>query len=302
MTHLAVTGASGFVGARLLERLRADGRAVSAPRRGMGSDGVPAWALPAGVEVLVHTAARVHVMQDKAADPLLAFRQANVEGTLRLARQAAAAGARRFVFVSSVKVNGEASGARPFGHADLPAPADAYGVSKHEAEQGLLALSRETGLEVVMVRPPLVYGPGVRANFLKMMQFVKMGLPLPLGAVRNRRSLVALDNLVDLLVSCSDHAAAAGQTFMVSDGHDVSVAELLRMLAAAMGKRSRLLPVPPALLGAAAALLGKSAAAERLLGSLQVDLAHTSQTLGWRPPLDMQTGIRQCVAHFLTHN
>lgn len=309
MKKFLVTGANGFVGRALCGTLGARGLPfVAAVRQATQAGQYPTGDLgpatkwePAlrDCDVVIHLAARVHIMNDVARDPLAAFREMNVDATLNLARQAAACGVKRFVFVSSVKVNGEETTGRPFTAFDAPAPNDAYGQSKHEAELALAALARETGLEVVIVRPPLIYGPGVRANFFKLMQLVKLGVPLPLGAVRNRRSMVALDNLLDLLITCALHSGAAGQTFLVSDDDDVSVSELLRMLARSMGKPSRLLPFPASALAGIAAVLGKSAVANRLLGSLQVDIAHTKSTLGWQPPAGVQASLDKAVAHFL---
>ena len=246
---------------------------------------------------MVHTAARVHVMRDRSSNPLDAFRSVNAEGTLRLARQASALGVQRFVLISSAKVNGENTRhAQPFSAGTEPTPEDAYGISKAEAEAALKAISAETGMEFVIIRPPLVYGPGVKGNFAALMRAVARGLPLPFGAVTdNRRSLVALDNLVDLVVICIDHPAAANQTFMVSDGEDLSTADLLRRLGVAMGKPARLLNAPPALLGAAAAMIGKRAVAQRLLDNLQVDISHTRSTLGWKPPVSVDEGLRRAV-------
>jgi UDP-glucose 4-epimerase len=233
-------------------------------------------------------------MQETTADPLTEFRRVNVQGTLNLARQAAAAGVRRFVFVRSIKVNGESTqpGA-PFKADDAPAPLDAYGVSKMEAEQGLRELAGQTGIEVIIIRPPLVYGPGVKANFAAMMHWLKRGVPLPLGAIHNQRSLVALDNLVALLMTCLTHPAAANQTFMVSDGEDVSTTELLLRMGQAMGKPARLLPVPASWLKLAAALIGKPDVAQRLCGSLQVDISKTRELLGWVPPVSLDEGLRR---------
>jgi nucleoside-diphosphate-sugar epimerase len=299
--NISVTGGTGFVGRALIERLKqANGDVVQLDRK-MRPDGVPEWSLGGATEVVIHAAARVHVMNETAPDPLAEFRKANVEGTLNLARQAAQAGVRRFVYVSTVKVNGESTTDKPFTSFDAPAPLDPYGVSKLEAEQKLLLLSRETGLDIVIVRPSLVYGPGVLANFYRLMQLVKIGVPLPLGAIYNRRSMVALENLVDLLVTCSYHPNAAGQTFMVSDDNDVSISELLRMVAGAMGRRSMLLPVPARVIAGAAALFGQSALAGRLLDSLQVDVTHTKSTLGWLPVASMQEAVNKTVAHFLSH-
>lgn len=248
------------------------------------------------MDVVVHAAARVHVTNDQSADPLYEYRKVNVAGTLNLARQAATSGVRRFVFVSSIKVNGEATLiGRPFAADDVPAPLDPYGVSKMEAEQGLREIAAQTGMEVVIVRPPLVYGPGVKANFASMMRWVARGVPLPLGAIHNARSMVALDNLVDLLVLCLKHPAAAGQTFLVSDGQDVSTSDLLRRTALAMGRKPRLVPVPAPWLEWAAAMLGKRDVAQRLCGSLQVDITKTRELLGWTPPFTLDQGLKKAV-------
>lgn len=311
--NLFLTGANGFVGRKLAEKLVLEDftrRVVCAVRR----INLP---MPAGVEVkelslpfisfdwtellhdidvVIHCAARVHVMQENAANSLQAYREVNVNGTLNLARQAAQAGVRRFVFLSSIKVNGEVTQlGRRFCADDVPSPLDHYGVSKLEAEQGLREIEAETGMEVVIVRPPLVYGHGVKANFASMLHWVKRGIPLPLGAIHNVRSMVALDNLVDLLVTCVKHPAAAGQTFLVSDGEDVSTTELLRRAAQAMGKKARLLPVPAFVLEAGATLVGKRAVAQRLCGSLQVDMAKTQTLLGWNPPLTLDEGLKKAV-------
>lgn len=307
-----VTGASGFVGRALCRRALAARVNVRAAMRNpeeaiahLATIEVPSldeqtdWAQAlANCRAVVHTAARVHVMDEAALDPLTEFRRVNVEGTLHLAHQAAAAGVRRFVFVSSIKVNGESTRAgHPFTANDAPAPQDAYGISKMEAELGLRQVAIETGMEVVIVRPPLVYGPGVKANFASMMRAVQRGIPLPLASVtHNRRSFVALDNLVDLLIACIDLPAAANQTFLVSDGEDLSTTDLLRRLGHAQGTPARLFSVPSALLQVGANLLGKGAVAQRLLGNLQVDLSHTSNTLNWTPPLSVDEGLRQAVA------
>ncbi len=310
-----VTGANGFVGSALIDRLQRAGK--SNVRGAVRSATV---ALPAGVErtvigdigpqtdwsdalrgigVVVHLAARVHVMREAAGDPLAEFRRINVDATLRLAQQAVQAGVRRFVFVSSIKVNGELTDGTPFTAHDVPHPGDPYGVSKYEAEISLHELARRTGLELVIVRPPLVYGPGVRANFLKLMQLVKRGLPLPLGGIRNRRSMVALDNLTDLLALCTSHPTAAGETFLVSDDSDLGISELIGLIADAMDKRILLLPVPAGLMLWLARAAGKADVANRLLGSLEVDIAHTKNTLGWHPPQTPAAAVRQTVAHFL---
>jgi nucleoside-diphosphate-sugar epimerase len=310
---ILVSGSNGFVGSALVRSLAKEYMAecvVAASRRTQMTwpgavnsvqvgDLLPItdWtAALKGVNAVVHCAARVHVIQDEATDPLAAYRSVNVEGTLNLARQAAAAGVRRFVFVSSIKVNGEATQpGHPFKADEAPAPSDPYGVSKLEAEQTLRALEAETGMEVVIVRPPLVYGPGVKANFASMMRWVERGVPLPLGAIHNARSMVALDNLVDLLMVCIKHPSAAGQTFLVSDGEDVSTTELLRRTAQAMGKKSLLVPVPAAVLELGAAFLGKRAVAQRLCGSLQVDIEKTRSLLNWTPPLTLDQGLSKAV-------
>lgn len=306
---ILVTGATGFVGKALCAELAARGRAARAASRKpvpgcftIGTiDENTDWSdALQGVNRVVHLAARVHVMNDQAADPLAEFRRANVAATLQLARQAAAAGVRRFVFASSVKVNGEATTeGHPFTADDTPHPEDPYGISKLEAEQGLLQLARDTGMEVAIVRPPLVYGPGVGANFRSMLRWVRRGVPLPLGAVRNRRTLVAMDNLVDLIILCLDHPGAANQVLLAGDGEDVSTPELLRRVAAALGTRARLLPVPPVLLQSAAALVGKRAVASRLCGSLQLDLAKTRRLLGWTPKVGLDEALRRTAQEFI---
>ncbi len=311
---ILITGATGFVGRSLCERLK--GRdalriAVRSPVAGGWTeqhDVVQAALDPAqdwrpaleGVATVVHCAARVHVMNDDATDPLSEFRRINVDGTARLATQAAEAGVGRFIFISSIKVNGESTvPGRPFTALQAPAPIDPYGVSKWEAEQQLRKLSAETGMEVVIIRPVLVYGPGVKANFLNLMKWLYKGVPLPLGAIHNKRSLVALDNLVDLIVTCIDHPGAANQTFLVSDGEDLSTTELLRRMSQALGKRSRLLPVPVWMLKTVANTLGKQSIAQRLCGSLQVDIAQTRECLGWTPPISVDAALHKTAQHFL---
>ncbi len=247
-----------------------------------------------GCDAVVHLAARVHVMRERAADPLAEFRRVNVEATERLARSAAAAGARRFVFVSSVKVNGEETTAgEAFCADDAPAPEDAYGVSKHEAEEALRRVGVETGLEIVVIRPPLVYGPGVKGNFRTMLDWLRRGLPLPLASLDNRRSFVGVDNLCDLILCCLSHPDAANETFLVSDGQDLSTPELLRLAGDAMGLPARLWPCPPSLLKGAAALVGKPGIAQRLCGNLQVDISKTREVLGWHPLFSVEEELRR---------
>lgn len=313
---ILVTGASGFVGGELVRTLKRKKRyALRLAVRGVSEhllalgEVVQVGAISAetdwtqaltGVSAVVHCAARVHAMNDTSADPLAAFRAVNVDGTLKLARQAVAAGVSRLIVLSSVKVNGEATLlGRPFRPEDLPAPEDAYGISKREAEDGLRQLALETGMEVVIIRLPLVYGPGVKANFLSMMRWVNRGVPLPFGAIRNKRSFVALDNLVDLIVTCIEHPAAANQTFFVSDGEDLSTTDLLRRVGQALGKPTRLFSAPAIILQPVAALLGKRAVAQRLFGSLQVDISKTRALLGWSPPVSVDEGLGRTARKFL---
>lgn len=312
---ILLTGASGFVGRAVWESLnkkrpvRIVLRNPPGARFAVGVDAVQASLSPsqdwtkalAGVSVVIHCAARVHVMNDDAPDPLAEFRRVNVDGTLRLARQAAEAGVRRFVFLGSIKVNGEYSlPGQPFTADQYALPVDPYGISKHEAETGLCALGRETGMAVVIIRPPLVYGPGVKANFLAMMRWLWSGIPLPLGGITdNRRSLVYLDNLVDLIDTCVDHPAAANQIFLVSDDEDLSTADLLRRMGRALGRPARLLRVPARLITGGAKLLRRPGIAERLCGSLQVDISKTKQILGWSPPVSVDDGFRTTAKHWV---
>ena len=301
-----VTGASGFIGRALLRELGRKGRpAHGASRRAQQEaewtigkiDGSTDWrsALD-GVRCVIHTAGRAHVLRDEDADPLGAFRRVNVEGTRRLALQAAESGVRRLVFISSIGVNGISTDGRgPFTCGDRPAPVEPYGQSKLEAEIVLHEIGASTGLEIVIVRPPLVYGPGVRANFLRLVKLVQRGWPLPLGGVDNRRSLVVLDNLVDLLICCMDHPAAAGETFLVSDNEDLSTPDLLRRVGVALGMRVRLVAMPRWMLLQGARLVGRLGEVERLLGSLQVDIRRTRELLGWEPRISVDEGIRHAV-------
>jgi len=307
MTKVMLTGSNGFVGSALMTAIASDPGIylVTAIRKGSASsDCVVVGNIDkttdfskalAEVDVVIHAAARAHIMRDEVTDPLSEYRKVNVEGTLNLARQAVAAGARRFVFLSSIKVNGEATSAgNPFQAGDVPTPEDAYGISKLEAEQGLKNLMAETGMEVVIIRPPLVYGPGVKGNFASLIKQVDKGVPLPLGAIHNKRSLVGIDNLVDLIIRCVAHPAAANQVFLVGDGEDLSTTELLRGVGEAMGKPAWLIPVPAGMLHFGATLLGKKVMAQRLLGSLQVDISKTCELLDWKPPYTVEEGLRRC--------
>lgn len=311
---MLVTGASGLVGHAVAQRglakgftMRAASRhplpgrppdvePVTSPELAPGAD----WAMAlTGVDVVVHCAARVHVMRDLAPDPLAEFRRVNTAASLDLAIQAAAAGVRRLVFVSTVFVNGTETSIRPLQADDVPAPVSPYAVSKHEAEQGLREVAVATGLELVIVRPPLVYGPGVRGNFERLMRAVHRGLPLPFGAVNNKRSLVGLDNLADLILTCVDHPDAAGETFLVSDGEDLSTTELLHRTARAFDRPVRLLPVPESWLLGAARLVGRKELAQRLLGSLQLDIRKTRERLGWSPVTRIDDELSRCARAFL---
>ena len=306
-SSLLITGASGFVGRPLCAELLARGYEVRAavrtaaisPENAAVSvvgeiDGETRWAEALhGIDVVIHLAARVHVMQDDAENPLEEFRKVNLHGTENLARQAARAGVKRLVYASSIKVNGEQTTTTPFSEADMANPQDPYGISKWEAEQALLRVAQETGLEVVIVRPPLVYGPGVKGNFSSLFSAIDKGIPLPLAGARNARSLVYVGNLVDALIACAIHHDAAGKTYLVSDGVDVSTAKLTKEISAALNCPDRTFYFPPALLRAMAALLGKSAQVDRLFGSLRIDSQKIRGELGWTPPYTLQQGLRE---------
>jgi nucleoside-diphosphate-sugar epimerase len=305
-----VTGATGFIGRRLCNTLLSSGVEVVPTVRGaptgdeiavgdIGPDTDWREALATQPEVVVHLAARVHMVEDK--DSSESYRAVNVEGALKCARQAAASGVRRFVFLSSIKVNGESTNGREaFTEDDPTAPGDHYAMYKHEAEKALRQVAAETGMELVVIRPPLVYGPGVKANFDSMMQWLSRGTPLPLAAVsKNRRSLVALDNLVDLIVTCLTHPSAAQQTFLVSDGEDLSTADLLNRLGAALGHPAHLFYLPLALLALGAHAIGKPGIYHRLCGSLQLDITKARKLLGWFPPISVDEGLKRAAEGFL---
>jgi nucleoside-diphosphate-sugar epimerase len=308
--YCLITGASGFVGQALCAAFSTQGHNVRSACRAklneinninavgvgaIGSDTNWSTALE-GIDAVIHLAARVHVMADTAQDPLAEFREVNVNGTLNLARQASAAGVKRYVFMSTVKVNGEAT--QPgcaFTESDVPNPQDDYALSKYEAEQGLRQIAADTGMEVVIIRPPLVYGPGVKANFAALMRAVQKGWPLPLGAIHNQRSLIALDNLVDFVITCTQHPQAADQTFLISDGNDLSTTELVQGLAKAAGVSAKLLPVPVWFLNLAGRLLGKRDSVKRLCDNLQVDISKAQHLLTWVPPVQVKEGLRRAV-------
>ena len=264
-----------------------------------------------GVTAVIHLAARVHVMREDADDSLGEFRRTNVAGTENLARAAAARGVKRLVYISSIKVNGESTLSPPrpsptngggeqnyFTESDIPSPQDPYGISKWEAEKVLHRVAAETDLEIVIVRPPLVYGPGVKGNFAQMLKVLAKGIPLPLASVHNLRSLLYVENLVDALLVCTTHPAAVGQTYLVSDGDDVSTPDLLYQLGSPMGRPARLFPCPPALLKLAGRLLGKADQVERLLGSLQIDSGRIRRELNWEPPYSLQQGLQATATRY----
>lgn len=315
---IVVAGASGFVGKAVCRQLLERGRTVIGLVRRPGTlpAGVQEWLLNAeafeGVDenwpaelrcdAVVHLAARVHMMNDTSPDALAAYRAVNVEGTMRLAQAAHRAGVRRFVFVSSVKAVAERSHGRPISERDQPAPPDPYGVSKLEAERALQAFGRETGMEIVIIRPPLVYGPGVRANFFNLMRAIDKGIPLPLGAIAAQRSIVYVDNLADAIVHCANAPAAAGHIFHVADERDVAVKELASMLAEQLNAPRRLLPVPPALLHLVGRLTGRTAVVDRLVGELRLDCSLIREAIGWRPPYTTEQGLRETAAWYRSNH
>lgn len=312
---ILVSGASGFVGSALSNMLCTNTRfKVSSLLRQAST------VLHSGVErlyfkdfesldscistqpfdVVIHCAARVHVMSEDSQDPLSEFRRVNVDGTMALAKFAVKSGVKRFIYLSSIKVNGESTSPQaPFQASDLQIPQDPYGLSKYEAEDALLRLSAETGMEVVIIRPPLVYGPGVKANFYSMMRWLSKGIPLPFGSIRNLRSMVALDNLIDLIITCIDHPAAANQVFLVSDGEDLSTTTLLKKMALALGMPIRLIPIPSWLLSIFFIAIGRKSMSQRLCGYLQVDISKTRDLLGWTPPVSVDNALLKTANHFL---
>ena len=314
--NLLVTGATGFVGRALIDEiLKISNYHICAAVRGLVSDfpvnveqfeieeisPITDWnAALEQIDCIIHIAARVHIMSDTAYDPLEEFRKVNTSGTLNLARQAVESGVKRFIYLSSIKVNGEATlQGSQFTPDDIFVPTDPYALSKYEAEQGLLKFARESQMEVVIIRPPLVYGPGVKAHFLSMMNWLYKGIPLPFGSIHNKRSLVALDNLVDLILTCIEHPNAANEIFLVSDNEDLSTTELLMRVSHALGKRSWLLPLNIKALEFGLLLTGKKDMAQRLCGSLQVDISKAKNLLNWRPPVSVNESLRKTSQYFL---
>jgi nucleoside-diphosphate-sugar epimerase len=313
MGRTLVTGANGFVGRGVIAELSRRGWPVRAATRRVEADqtagaeqvssgdvdGLTDWsAALEGVDAIVHLAGRAHVMREAAADPISEFRRVNVDGTLNLARQAASAGVRRMIFISSIGVNGAETSDRHFSATDVPAPRSPYTVSKHEAEIGLRRLANETGLEVVIIRPPMVIGPGAPGRFSQLLRAVYLGIPLPLGAIDNRRSLVSLDNLADLIATCLEHPAAANETFLVSDGADLSTTDLVHRMGAAFGRSTHLIPVPARVLRLVANMVGKADVARQLCGSLQVDISKTRDLLGWAPRVRIDDALKESTRHF----
>ncbi|CDU10798.1 UDP-glucose 4-epimerase [Vibrio coralliirubri] len=310
--NMLVTGSTGFVGSRIVELAKERDWAVIPVVRKQIEPLTNSLVIPSidastdwsgafeGVDCVVHCAARVHQMNETEQDALIAYRDINTLGTLNLAKQAAEAGVKRFVFVSSIKVNGELSEPNlPFEPNLKNTPQDPYGLSKYEAEVDLAKLSKETGLEVVIIRPPLVYGPGVKANLLSMMRLIDKGIPLPFGAIKNQRSLVYLDNLSNLILTCCEHPSAPGYTFLASDDQDVSTTQLMQTIAHAMGKSPRLIPIPMSWIQAGSSVLNKQHIAQRICGNLQVEIGLTKDILGWKPPVSFEQGIKITVEAYL---
>jgi UDP-glucose 4-epimerase len=303
MKKILVTGYSGFVGQHLLNVLQPKYKLNLLGRKDcilgtffqaeLDKNAIYSSALEA-VNVVIHCAARVHIMNDTVAEPLMAFREVNTAATLNLAKQAAEAGVKRFIFLSTIKVNGETTTNKAaFTALDALKPADAYGISKAEAEQQLIAVGKQTGMEIVIIRPPLIYGEGVKANFASLLRLVSKGLPLPFRAIKqNKRSLVSVYNLVDLIKVCIEHPNASNQVFLVSDDNDISTAEMVALMAKVQGKHNLALPIPVWCFNLAGKLLNKSAVVDRLTGSLQLDITHTKQTLNWTPPCSVEHGFK----------
>jgi nucleoside-diphosphate-sugar epimerase len=317
LKHILVTGANGFIGNTLCRKLLGDGFQVRGAVRANKSSSLPEGIEPReigdidaqtdwtgilrGVDTIVHLAARVHVMHDTAADPLAEYLKVNVTGTEQLARAAVEADVKRFIFLSTVKVNGEEN-VRPYREIDPPAPIDYYAVSKLQAEQQLKKIASSSSMELVILRPPLVYGPGVKANFLALIKIVAKGIPLPLASIRNRRSFIYLENLVDVISACCIHPNAGGKVFMVSDGEDVSTPQMIRRIASTLKKKTRLFPFPPNLLYILGRMAGKRLAVDRLIGSLTVDITKIKNELDWHPPFTMVSGLQKTADWFRDSN
>ena len=308
-----VTGASGFIGHALVPRLIKAGHEVVTSSRHANSGPIGTTVHPIAdlgpdtdwsealfeVEAVIHLAARVHIMTDKAQDPLADNRRINTEGTRKLAKDAATAGVRHFIFMSTIKVNGESSGLKPFCAHDLPAPKDPYAIAKLEAEEALKELSNRTKMEIVIIRSPLIYGEGVKGNFLRLLELSNKGIPLPLLNIKNTRSLVGIDNLIDLISCCIDHPKAASQTFLVSDNENISTTELIKKIKIAMGKSLRLFPIPLILFKPLGHLIGKSSEVNRLFSSLTINISHTCNQLNWKPKFSLDYGLKKTVNWYL---
>lgn len=318
MTKICVTGATGFIGSKLSLKLSQLSYDVLAPVRNLSSSSLSLnqnlqyikvekedsnlnySKILKQVDTVIHCAARTHVVKEVEKSPQIAYQKINVEETLNLATQAASFGVKRFIFLSSIKVNGEKTlRSESFKHNDIAMPEDAYGVSKLEAEKVLRELSDRTGLEIVIIRAPLVYGEGVKGNFLRLLNLTNKKIPLPFARINNIRSLVGLDNLIDLIICCIDHPKAAGQIFLISDNESISTPELIKRIGAAMGKSTRLFPVPLSIFKLLGRLMGKSYEVDKLLGSLMVDTSHTRQILGWKPILSLDDGLNKTVQWYL---
>lgn len=313
---ILVTGASGFVGKTVVDTLLKTNNEVIPALRSNKEQATSHFFLASdinsttdwtdglvNINVVIHCAARVHVMNETAEDALQAFRVVNTQGTLNLAQQAAAAGVKRFVFVSSIKVNGEGTVlGKPYSYSDSPCPEDPYGVSKAEAETLLLLLGKESGMEIVIIRPPLVYGPGVKANFAALMKLSSYGLPLPLGGITNNlRSMVFIENLVDLIITCIEHPNAVNKVFLVSDDEDISTTGMLKLFSQSFGKSDFMVPIPASWFEFLGKATGKSAVIGRLCGSLQVDITDTKNSLNWKPPVSINDGFLKTVYYFQQH-
>jgi UDP-glucose 4-epimerase len=309
--NILVTGSTGFLGRSLVEQLTLHSISVLARSELKSNncvyhhgviDNKSSYAKALlNIDVIIHCAARVHIMDDNSSSPLDEFREVNTHGTLNLAQQAATSGVKRFIFISSIKVNGESTElGLPFKPDDTFIPTDPYGLSKYEAEIGLCKIAEKSGMEVVIIRPPLVYGPGVKANFASMMKWVNKGLPLPLGGITgNKRSLVSIDNLVNLIITCIDHPKAGNNTFLVSDDDDVSTTQLLVNMATALDSSNRLIPIPSKWFIVVAKLIGKPAISQRLCGSLQVDISKTKELLNWQPPFSRAKSMKKTANAFI---